>query len=103
MGEGLLFLIYGFEKTGILLPDEDGNQSFGDNSPSGALPEIVHLFTKRDRTGFDGYKKQVATVESLKYEGGVIEKYFFISSLEHNFGMAELKQYIMDYPQSSYQ
>lgn len=29
----------------------------------GTLPEILHVFTKRDKTGFEGFKRQKEIVE----------------------------------------
>ena len=59
------------------------------DSFEGNLPELIHIFSKRDRMGFEGYKRQLEIIEELKKEG-VIEKYFFVSPVS-KYGIAELK------------
>ena len=59
------------------------------------LPEIIHLFTKSDKVGFEWSKKQTEQAEQFK-QMGLIEKYFFVSAQSHS-GLLELKQYILNY------
>lgn len=65
------------------------------NDTEGQLPEIIHIFSKRDRMGFEGHKRQVEVIEKLQEEG-VIDRYFFVSSTT-NFGIPELKKFLLDY------
>ena len=90
---------FGIDKTHI--QEDERNLTFGEEGQEGTLPEIIHIFTKRDRTGFEGYKRQKETVDQLQKEG-VIDKYFFVSSIERKFGMAELKEHIMESPSMNY-
>jgi GTP-binding protein EngB required for normal cell division len=64
-------------------------------SVNAQLPEIIHIFTKRDRMGFEGFKRQIANVEALR-DKGFVDKYFFVSSVSQ-FNVQELKQYLLDY------
>jgi len=57
---------------------DDFYDIYGESTKKQALPEIIHVFTKRDRMGYEGFKRQVEVIEGLKNEG-IIDKYFFVS------------------------
>jgi GTP-binding protein EngB required for normal cell division len=62
---------------------------------SAQLPEIIHIFTKRDKMGYEGYKRQVSIVEGMR-EKGFIDKFFFVSSVDL-YNLQELKQCMLNY------
>jgi hypothetical protein len=104
-GDRLNFIEGGGEHTfmdgdaagGALSPNTGGGIFTGTLTCELALPEIVHVFSKRDRMGYEGFKRFREIVNGLKAEG-LISRAFFVSAVEQNLGMAELKQYILDYP-----
>eukprot|EP00347_Sterkiella_histriomuscorum_P020692 403336844 len=61
----------------------------------GYMPEIVHVFTKRDLISYDGYQKQLKTIEMLQEEG-IIDQFFFVSSLS-KYGVNDLKKYLNEF------
>lgn len=73
--------------------DDDYHDVMAETNSKQGLPEIIHVFTKRDRMGFEGYKRQLEVIEGLRGEG-VIDKFFFVSSISQ-FGLNELRQYVL--------